>query len=78
MGLGKGHQQRLDPRNFRVVHTVFSGCRDSLGGGDWCGGDIRDLALERVARFPPLYPAGNSDIKPPFKAKFLTRFDVNK
>ena len=65
---------RLDPRNVKVAYTVYSGYGDSLGDEDRCGGDIRDLALEWVARFPPLYPSGNSDTNPPFEVKFLTLF----
>ena len=60
------------------MHTVYSGYRDSLGDGDWCGGDIRDLALEGVAQFPSLYPAEDPDINSPFEVALLTRFDHNK
>ena len=66
--LGKGLEERLDSWN------VKSCSRDSLRDGDRCGGDIRDLALERVAQFPPLYAAGDSDINFPFEVELLTRF----
>ena len=34
--------------------------------------------IERVSRFPPLYPAGNSDINSPLKIEFLTCFNDKK
>ena len=71
-------QEELDPPNVNVVQTAYSGYRDSLGDGDRCGGHIRDLAFERVSWFPPLYPAGNSDINYLFEVEFLMSFDDNK
>ena len=76
--LGRERQERLDPRNVKVVHTIYSGYRNSLGDGDRCGGDIPDLALEWVAQFPPLYAAGDFDINFPFQVELLTQFDHNK
>ena len=31
--------------------------------------------VERVARLPPLYPAGDSDINFPFEIELFARFD---
>ena len=78
--LGKGNwlQEGLYPRSVEVVDTVDDGYRDSLGNRNRSGGHVSDLALERVARFPPLYPAGYSDINSPFEVKSLARFDDNE
>ena len=57
---------------------IYSGYRGSLGDGDRGGGHIRDLTFERVARFPPLYPTGNSDINSPFEIEFIAWFDGNE
>ena len=65
--LTKELQETLDPRNAIFFHTVYSGCSDSLRDRDRCGGHIRDHAFKRVARFPPLYPAGNSHINSPLE-----------
>ena len=73
--LGKSLQERLDPRNIKVVHTVYSGYRDSLGDGDPCRGHIRSLGFEWVARFPSLYSTGNSDLNSPFEVERMTWFD---
>ena len=73
--LGKGLQERLNPRNVKVVHSVYSSYRDSLGDGNQCGGHIRNLAFERVARFLPLYPQGNINLIVPFGGEILTWFD---
>ena len=60
--------------NVRKTTTNNNNCsyRDSLGNGDrYDSHIIRDLAFERVARLPPLYPTGNSDINSPFDIEFL-------
>ena len=44
--MGKGLQERLNPRSIKVVYAVHSGYGDSLGNGDRCGGHIRDLSFE--------------------------------
>ena len=79
-GLGKGFrfQERLYSRSVKVVDAVHSGYRDSLRYRDRSGGHVCNFALERVARIPPLYPAGNSDINSPFEVEFLARFDDNE
>ena len=79
-GLGKGFrfQERLDLRSAEVIDAVHSGYRDSLRDRDRSGGHVCKSALERVARLPPLYPAGDSDINFPFEVEFLARFDDNE
>ena len=74
----KGLQERLNPRSVEVVDAVHGGYRYSLGDGDRSGGHIRDFAFEQVARLPPLYPMGDSDIKFSLEIEFLARFDDNE
>ena len=71
---GSGQTFAMWPVELRPI----GGYRDSLRDGNRCGGDISDLALEWVFRFPPLYPAGNSGINSPFEVELLTRFDDSK
>ena len=71
-------QERLYSQSVEVLDAVHSGYRDSLRDRDRSSGHICNLTLERVARLPPLYPAGNSDINSPFEVKFLARFENNE
>ena len=73
-----GLQERLDPWNAKVAHTVYSGYSNSLGDGDQCGDHIGDLTFEKAARFPLLNLAVNSDINSPFEVELLTWFDDKK